>query len=44
MEIKKGSLGYLFKYTTGGGSWIRTREPEGTDLQSAGFSHSPNPP
>ena len=25
--------------TSGGETWIRTMEPEGTDLQSAAFSH-----
>ena len=30
-------LGYEAKY--GGERWIRTIEPEGTDLQSAAFSH-----
>ena len=29
---------------SGGGSWIWTMEPEGTDLQSAAFDHFANPP
>ena len=29
---------------SGGGSWIRTMEPEGTDLQSAAFDHFAIPP
>ena len=28
----------------GGGKWIRTIEPEGTDLQSAAFDHFATPP
>ena len=32
-------LGYEAIQTSGGESWIRTTEPEGTDLQSAAFSH-----
>ena len=27
------------KYKNGGERWIRTIEPEGTDLQSVAFSH-----
>ena len=37
-------LGYEAKFS-GGERWIRTIEPEGTDLQSAAFNHfatSPN--
>ena len=30
-------LGYEAIKTSGGESWIRTTEPEGTDLQSAAF-------
>ena len=37
-------LGYETIYQSGGGSWIRTMEPEGTDLQSAAFDHFANPP
>ena len=38
-------LGYETMYfKSGGGSWIRTMEPEGTDLQSAAFDHFANPP
>ena len=29
---------------SGGGLWIWTTEPEGTDLQSAAFDHFANPP
>ena len=32
-------LGYEAIYKSGGERWIRTIEPEGTDLQSAAFSH-----
>ena len=32
-------LGYEAINTSGGETWIRTMEPEGTDLQSAAFSH-----
>ena len=34
-------LGYeaIITNTSGGERWIRTIEPEGTDLQSAAFSH-----
>ena len=32
-------LGYEAIKTSGGETWIRTMEPEGTDLQSAAFSH-----
>ena len=38
-------LGYEAIKTSGGETWIRTMEPEGTDLQSAAFNHfaiSPN--
>ena len=31
-------LGYE-AISSGGETWIRTMEPEGTDLQSAAFSH-----
>ena len=31
-------LGYEAIKTSGGETWIRTMEPEGTDLQSAAFS------
>ena len=31
-------LGYEAKISSGGERWIRTIEPEGTDLQSAAFS------
>ena len=31
-------------YPNGGGEWIRTTEPEGTDLQSVAFSHFATPP
>ena len=31
-------------YPNGGGEWIRTSEPEGTDLQSVAFSHFATPP
>ena len=37
-------LGYEAIKTSGGESWIRTTEPEGTDLQSAAFSHFANSP
>ena len=37
-------LGYEAINKSGGGSWIRTMEPEGTDLQSAAFDHFANPP
>jgi len=30
--------------TNGGGWWIRTTEPEGTDLQSAAFGRFATPP
>ena len=30
--------------TSGGETWIRTMEPEGTDLQSAAFDHFANSP
>ena len=36
-------LGYEAK-ESGGGRWIRTIEPEGTDLQSAAFDHFAIPP
>ena len=32
-------LGYKAIQQSGGERWIRTIEPEGTDLQSAAFSH-----
>ena len=32
-------LGYEAIISSGGETWIRTMEPEGTDLQSAAFSH-----
>ena len=32
-------LGYEAKNQYGGEKWIRTTEPEGTDLQSAAFGH-----
>ena len=32
-------LGYEAIITSGGERWIRTIEPEGTDLQSAAFDH-----
>ena len=32
------------KQWTGGGWWIRTTEPEGTDLQSAAFGRFAKPP
>ena len=32
-------LGYTPNSLLGGRGWIRTAEPEGTDLQSAAFSH-----
>ena len=32
-------LGYEAIITSGGERWIRTIEPEGTDLQSAAFNH-----
>ncbi len=31
-------------YAPNGGEWIRTTEPEGTDLQSVAFSHFATPP
>ena len=31
-------------YPNGGGEWIRTTEPEGTDLQSVAFSLFATPP
>ena len=37
-------LGYEAIKTSGGESWLRTTEPEGTDLQSAAFSHFANSP
>ena len=32
------------QYEDGGGTWIRTMEPERTDLQSAAFDHFAIPP
>ena len=32
-------LGYEAIISSGGETWIRTMEPEGTDLQSAAFGH-----
>ena len=32
------------RQSSGGERWIRTIEPEGTDLQSAAFDHFANPP
>ena len=41
-------LGYeailIIKLKYGGERWIRTIEPEGTDLQSAAFDHFAIPP
>ena len=37
-------LGYEAIKTSGGETWIRTMEPEGTDLQSAAFDHFAIPP
>ena len=39
------SLALPLGYTPiNGGEWIRTTEPEGTDLQSVAFSHFATPP
>ena len=37
-------LGYEATLSSGGERWIRTTEPEGTDLQSAAFDHFAIPP
>ena len=38
-ESKSRALPLGYEAITGGERWIRTIEPEGTDLQSAAFSH-----
>ena len=38
-ESKSDALPLGYEANTGGERWIRTIEPEGTDLQSAAFSH-----
>jgi hypothetical protein len=37
-------LNYVPIIIKNGGEWIRTTEPEGTDLQSVAFSHFATPP
>ena len=37
-ESKSDALPLGYEANTGGERWIRTTEPEGTDLQSAAFS------
>ena len=38
-ESKSRALPLGYEAISGGERWIRTIEPEGTDLQSAAFSH-----
>ena len=38
-ESKSDALPLGYEAISGGERWIRTIEPEGTDLQSAAFSH-----
>ena len=38
-ESKSRALPLGYEAITGGERWIRTIEPEGTDLQSAAFDH-----
>ena len=38
-ESKSDALPLGYEANTGGERWIRTIEPEGTDLQSVAFSH-----
>ena len=38
-ESKSDALPLGYEAITGGERWIRTIEPEGTDLQSAAFDH-----
>ena len=38
-ESKSDALPLGYEAISGGARWIRTTEPEGTDLQSAAFSH-----
>ena len=38
-ESKSRALPLGYEALTGGERWIRTIEPEGTDLQSVAFSH-----
>ena len=38
-ESKSDALPLGYEANTGGERWIRTTEPEGTDLQSVAFSH-----
>ena len=38
-ESKSRALPLGYEAITGGERWIRTIEPEGTDLQSVAFSH-----
>ena len=38
-ESKSDALPLGYEANTGGERWIRTIEPEGTDLQSAAFDH-----
>ena len=38
-ESKSRALPLGYEAITGGERWIRTIEPEGTDLQSAAFGH-----
>ena len=43
-ESKSDALPLGYEAITGGERWIRTIEPEGTDLQSAAFDHFAIPP
>ena len=43
-ESKSDALPLGYEAIDGGERWIRTTEPEGTDLQSAAFDHFANPP
>ena len=43
-ESKSDALPLGYTPISGGRWWIRTTEPEGTDLQSAAFSHFANLP
>ena len=38
-QSKCGALPLGYEAKSGGERWIRTIEPEGTDLQSAAFNH-----
>ena len=43
-ESKSDALPLGYEAISGGERWIRTIEPEGTDLQSAAFDHFAIPP